>query len=790
VRVKRARVPRRSHAVAVRATSMLLVVLALTSITPIAIAGAARSHSVVPTTMSTCPRVAVFGARGTGQAAGVGLDGMGSAVKAIIKQMVKELALTPGSITYSALDYPAVSVLDAIAGTVVSGLRYDGSRERGVIALRSDVYSQVNACPDTRLVLAGYSQGADVVASFLQELAPRSKRVDFLLQQQLAGVVLLGDPRFNPRNVGVAGGSYNPRFGPLFSKFGTPPKPFSPPGARRLFAVNLENRIYSVCNAGDAVCNYSIGNGNSCFGPASWARFVKNWLNQIIRRKPKMKNTCPHFRYGDPGPAVVAPGHRATAAAAGHALAIRVRTALEEPLITTRRLPAATLGVTYLAQLTVSGGTAPLTWRIDRGGLPIGLELSAEGAITGIPSAPGTSKLTVTVTDAIGRSRSAILTTPKLQPNPAPVGTLTRDTPPYVHHWSPNGRFGFDFVDDAGKETRDAVYDAATQQLHSLDTSKCGGGSLQFIGIGDDGTVAFRCGGAIAYQRWSDQQASVAYSEQYRTALLSGSGTVLIILQEKYDLSTVDVPGTLTTSLYRFDINAGALTRLHVWSVPVTWISPSAPIIVPPEPYPSNLQHVNSDGTVATAESCFPDVNTSPGGDCGLARALLQPATVDLTTGQMNLINVGQSIPSTDSRFPHPYIKGMSNDGSTIAVQDVSVGRNFIYHLDGTYSVLTASDSPCDLTWGFVGRPLSANGRYILCTVNPTSEPRMLQRVDTRTGAAITIDDGTPLAGYATGPRAYMPYWISSDGSLVKFYGTLCSFTPKVCYRRWAISPA
>jgi hypothetical protein len=68
--------------------------------------------------------------------------------------------------------------------------------------------------------------------------------------------------------------------------------------------------------------------------------------------------------------------------------------------ITTTALPNATLGISYSAALTASGGTTPYDWTITSGALPAGLNLSSNGAITGTPSVPGNFTFAVRVTDA------------------------------------------------------------------------------------------------------------------------------------------------------------------------------------------------------------------------------------------------------------------------------------------------------------------------------------------------------------------------------------------------------
>jgi hypothetical protein len=68
--------------------------------------------------------------------------------------------------------------------------------------------------------------------------------------------------------------------------------------------------------------------------------------------------------------------------------------------VTTATLPSGTAGEKYSASLAASGGNPPYTWTVLSGSLPAGLKLhKSTGAITGKPSASGTSTFTVEVTD-------------------------------------------------------------------------------------------------------------------------------------------------------------------------------------------------------------------------------------------------------------------------------------------------------------------------------------------------------------------------------------------------------
>ena len=89
--------------------------------------------------------------------------------------------------------------------------------------------------------------------------------------------------------------------------------------------------------------------------------------------------------------------------------------------ITAAALPAATAGVAYTFALTASGGTPDYTWQLVDS-LPSGLALSAEGIVSGTPTAAGSFNFTVSVTDRAQASTSRSLS---LVVNPPPVSITT-----------------------------------------------------------------------------------------------------------------------------------------------------------------------------------------------------------------------------------------------------------------------------------------------------------------------------------------------------------------------------
>ncbi len=74
------------------------------------------------------------------------------------------------------------------------------------------------------------------------------------------------------------------------------------------------------------------------------------------------------------------------------------------PAITTTTLQDAQQGVAYSATLEATGGQGPYTWALASGELPAGLQLSAAGALSGVPTGSGTSMFRVRVTGGNGSS--------------------------------------------------------------------------------------------------------------------------------------------------------------------------------------------------------------------------------------------------------------------------------------------------------------------------------------------------------------------------------------------------
>ena len=151
----------------------------------------------------TCPDVHWIGVAGSGERTGADLttyNGMGRVVDESLHDLSSQLQRDGRTMTAEAVDYPAVPVPDQDGG-VGEWLGFMGSVDAGTKALGEQYATFVSQCPTSKVVLAGYSQGAMVVHRNLQALAA---------SPNVAAVLLIADGDRRPDdptlNFGTASG--------------------------------------------------------------------------------------------------------------------------------------------------------------------------------------------------------------------------------------------------------------------------------------------------------------------------------------------------------------------------------------------------------------------------------------------------------------------------------------------------------------------------------------------------------------------------------------------------------
>ncbi|MFV2000005.1 MAG: cutinase family protein [Acidimicrobiia bacterium] len=179
-------------------------------------------------TAGECAAVQIIGVRGSGQ------SGYGQQVGGVVADLERRISDTGRSVLASALDYPAISVSDSFGLVLLNG-EYEASVRRGADSLRIAIDDISTRCPDTQIVLVGYSQGAQVIKVAMENTLP---------EVRIGAVGLLADPTREPSQPGVVrlGGRSGLRGG----SFGAIPLP----GYLRPVTVDVCAPEDSICERG------------------------------------------------------------------------------------------------------------------------------------------------------------------------------------------------------------------------------------------------------------------------------------------------------------------------------------------------------------------------------------------------------------------------------------------------------------------------------------------------------------------------------------------------------------
>lgn len=184
---------------------------------------------------NACPDVEFIGARATTERPGLGV-----LLTPLAQQITRYL---PQTVRTTAVDYPA-------------SFNYMSSVRQGVTALAADLKQTAAACADTTFILAGYSQGADVVGDALAGSGRAAPAIPAGLASRVSAVLLFGDPTF------TAGEPFNITDGTRSGTFAR--------GDGRL--DTFADRIQSFCNRNDRFCQ----SGTSVAAHLDYAKFLND----------------------------------------------------------------------------------------------------------------------------------------------------------------------------------------------------------------------------------------------------------------------------------------------------------------------------------------------------------------------------------------------------------------------------------------------------------------------------------------------------------------------------------
>ncbi|KAI1209018.1 carbohydrate esterase family 5 protein [Annulohypoxylon truncatum] len=200
---------------------------------------------------ANCPNIHIFGARET-----TAPPGFGSASTVVDLVMNANDGATSESIVYPA----------------AGGNEYASSVSSGILAVANQTNTFNQMCPDSKIVVVGYSQGAQIVDDAFcggpdgTSLNTSMALVSTGVSEMVAAIILMGDPRHVnglPYNVGnaTAGG------------FAARPAGFQCPA--------FENIIQEYCDAADPFC----AKGNSTATHQGYGREYGQAALQFVQSK-------------------------------------------------------------------------------------------------------------------------------------------------------------------------------------------------------------------------------------------------------------------------------------------------------------------------------------------------------------------------------------------------------------------------------------------------------------------------------------------------------------------------
>jgi len=188
-----------------------------------------------------CPKVQMFNAVGSG---GRGNPDVTDKLRDAILPAERRADTDPDLFHAWRVDYPAVSVKShtGLGAVLRTPGRYHDSVVKGKKWLREHVKQKIDHCGTrTKIILSGFSQGAQVVGDVYQELEKQG-RAGYIF-----GVILFGDPYFNPHRDGR--GSSQGKWRHTYRRGALGRRPVYGRYTRTYLA-----RIRSYCHKKDPVC--------------------------------------------------------------------------------------------------------------------------------------------------------------------------------------------------------------------------------------------------------------------------------------------------------------------------------------------------------------------------------------------------------------------------------------------------------------------------------------------------------------------------------------------------------
>jgi Cutinase/PKD domain/Fibronectin type III domain/RTX calcium-binding nonapeptide repeat (4 copies)/von Willebrand factor type A domain len=212
-----------------------------------------------------CTDVRIVGVRGSGESYDASDFGMGKLLGPVYKML---LARAPATTSISAygIPYQAVAIAD---WRNINPVRYRNSVQDGRDKLDAYLREIASSCPDQKIVLLGYSQGAQVIGSTLA-----NNRVPASVTSKIAAITFFGDPKFDSR-ASYARGSFQPKTNGIL--LARPLSELAP----------LADRMRSYCRGLDIVCQgLTLGASDKEHAQdkyvSEWGAFAAKWAGSKL----------------------------------------------------------------------------------------------------------------------------------------------------------------------------------------------------------------------------------------------------------------------------------------------------------------------------------------------------------------------------------------------------------------------------------------------------------------------------------------------------------------------------
>jgi hypothetical protein len=263
---------------------LLAAVVALVA----ALVGSVAGRPVKAQAAEGCADVLFIGVHGVGEDPSSANHNMGPTIHEVFKDFESKVkAKNPdANVGGFGVNYPKISLLQLLSEKALGGVVSDNVAD-GVAALKQAVTTQTHVCPGFPIVLAGYSEGAWVIDTFLHDNSD--------LVGAITAVTLFGDPQFDHSASGIIRGAVNgdgiARDFSLVLSAGKNSVVVHPYAIDPYLPSELKDRAASWCLAEpqgkklvhDPVCNWRLYN-----------RAKNETVSSCIKA-----DTCPHYDYGE-----------------------------------------------------------------------------------------------------------------------------------------------------------------------------------------------------------------------------------------------------------------------------------------------------------------------------------------------------------------------------------------------------------------------------------------------------------------------------------------------------------